>query len=470
VRHTGKALGAALATAALAVLPLAVLPLTALPLRALAAQPSQPPTWNFQQADVPGAQPLGNYGKGVLVAVVDTWIDFNDSQFAGRVVDVADCAPGSCQDHTYAPDSCVHGTHVAGTVASAGYGVAPQADILAVQGLSGPAGPPNPSAVCSGSANAVAAGIDFAVAKGAEVINLSLADQVPLLFQAADSTITNAVANAHSHGVVVVLAAGNNNAPLSDNYGQNALVVAATGPSGSIASYSNSGPFVTIAAPGGDAANTCTATDCVLSTFPSNGLGLLQGTSQAAPHVAGLAALLLAQDPRRGVSNVFSTIESTASPLAGGGSGLIDAKKALAVEAASHPFPSPATVSASRPSSKGAITPAPVGQATAPGHVTYSGNPGASSPVPVVRGISPAGATPPSTSTPGATLPTVARSPVGAPAARPSAAAPPAQGLLRATPSSWFGRHAAILAIACLLVAGDIVVLLRKRLTRSTSA
>jgi subtilisin family serine protease len=437
---------------------LVLLILSAAPDAALAAQPA---TWNFQQAEVPAAQPLGNYGKGVLVAVVDTWIDYKDSEFGGRVVDEADCLTGTCQDHAYAPDSCVHGTHVAGTIASANYGVAPQSDILAVQVLSGPSGAGNPDASCSGTASSVAAGIDFAVSKGAKVINLSLADEVPFLFQPTDQAITDAVSNAFSHGVVVVIAAGNDSVPLSDNYGQDALVVAATGPSGQLASYSNSGPFISIAAPGGDSSSTCTAAECVLSTFPGNQLGLLEGTSMAAPHVSGLAALLVAQNPGRGISNVFSTIENTATPLAAGGSGLIDADKALEAEAVGH--------------APNATTPTQLGGSHVSSPNTGASATGGALPVGSEHGGSPAPTAGPSTigssriigTVPATPALTTTRRPGATPtageAAPTAAGTPKSKGLLPATSSNWAGHNAGILVVACLLVAADVLALLWRR-------
>lgn len=433
-----------------------------------ASAAAQPATWNFAQADVPPAQPLGGYGRGVLVAVVDTWVDPGDAQFGGRVVDEADCLPGSCRDHAYAPDSCVHGTHVAGTIASAGYGVAPEADILAVQVLSGPPGPPDPSASCSGSASTVAAGIDFAVAKGAKVINLSLGDAVPGLFQS--SAITDAVANAADHGVVVVFAAGNQGVPLTDSYGQDALIVAATGPSGQLAGYSNFDTPVTgavnVAAPGGDTggSGSCTPADCVLSTFPGNQLGLMEGTSMAAPHVSGLAALLLAQNPARGVSGVFSAIEDTARPLAGAGAGLIDAYKALQLEAASHPATptgsgaaaaaSPAPVGTASParSSAGAGTVPKAG--TTPERALSSVTPGADAPGSASGSTggqepSPTGARATGAAAGAGPAPSRGRLPVAA--GRPGGPEPSPAG------TGWAGRHAGVLIAACLLVGADLV-------------
>jgi subtilisin family serine protease len=420
----------------------------ALPLTAWAAQPA---TWNFQQIGVPAAQPLGNSGKGVLVAVVDTWVDASQPQFAGRVVDEADCLPGTCQDHAYAPDSCVHGTHVAGTIASANYGVAPEASILAVEVLSGPAGASDPSASCSGSADAVAAGIDFAVGKGARVINLSLADEVPFLFQPTDQAITNAVSNAFSHGVAVVIAAGNDSVPLSDSYGSDALVVAATGPSGQIASYSNSGPFVSVAAPGGDSgANDCAPLTCVLSTFPGTGFGLLEGTSMAAPHVSGLAALLFGQSPARSLADLFSVIEHTATPLGGGGFGLVNAAKALQAEPVPHPAVVPAAAGrpASAPSS-GAAARAASGQG-AP--VSVSSPTTANS-----SGLNvPVGSAAPTTTHPSASATTApASSTVPAAAGAPGAVADARLHPTRGT-TTWASRNAAVLTIACLLLAISI--------------
>lgn len=251
---------------------------------------AQPCTWNFAQANVPAAQDAGRYGAGVTVAVVDTWVDGSHPDLGGRVTGYGYCVGGSgrCQDKTYRPDSCVHGTHVAGTIASTHYGVAPRAKILAVQVLSYDPG----SGECSGSAQDVGAGIRFAASSGANVINLSLGGLVPGLFQSQD--VTDAVHTAAAAGVVVVFAAGNSGLPMTDDYGSDALLVAATGPSGAIASYSARDGAIALAAPGGDDGaggfSACRESTCIVSTTPNNTYGLLEGTSMAAPHVSGAAA------------------------------------------------------------------------------------------------------------------------------------------------------------------------------------
>lgn len=291
----------------------------------------QPCTWNFQQIKVFGAQAPGKHGAGVTVAVVDTWVDHEHPELAGRVVGHAYCVDvgGQCQADARNADQCTHGTHVAGTVAAKNYGVAPEAGVLAVQVLSYRDGD------CSGSTEDVAAGIRYAAQHGADVINLSLGAMVPGLFQS--SQVSDAVADAARAGAVVVFAAGNSTVPVSDDYGDNAMLVAATGPRGGLASYSSRGGAIDLAAPGGDdgaaGLTSCQKSTCIMSPEPRNRYALREGTSMAAPHVSGTAALLLAQHPRRGRSDVITALRTTARPVSGVRNGLIDADAALRLRA-----------------------------------------------------------------------------------------------------------------------------------------
>jgi subtilisin family serine protease len=140
---------------------------------------SAPPqsTWHADQARITEARAPGRGGDGVLVAVLDTWVDSAHADFEGRVVPGADCTSGTCTEGVPAGDQCDHGTHVAGSVVSSSYGVAPRARVLPVKVLAYDASATPPA--CNGSVAGVAAGIRFATARGAKVINLSLGTLVP---------------------------------------------------------------------------------------------------------------------------------------------------------------------------------------------------------------------------------------------------------------------------------------------------
>jgi subtilisin family serine protease len=311
---------------------------------AAAGTPAQR-TWHSDQLRSGGsAASAGKGGAGVLVAVLDSWVDGSHKDFEGRVLAGADCTGGSCRAGQ-GQDQCDHGTHVAGTVASSSYGVAPRARVLPVRVLTYDSG----SGDCVGRPSDVAAGIRWAVSQGARVINLSLGPDVPGL--SSSSAIPTAVAEAADAGAVVVFSAGNTGAPVTDSYGDDALIVAATGPSGALASYSQRGVGVDLAAPGGDPADedACSPSDCVTSLYPGGRYAVAAGTSMAAPQVAGVAALLLAQSPGRTPAQVADRLRSTARPLAQAGSGLVDATRALGATTSAAPRPRPSRTAASSP-------------------------------------------------------------------------------------------------------------------------
>ncbi|GAA5129839.1 S8 family peptidase [Haloechinothrix salitolerans] len=320
--------------------------------RYVAQENRQERTWNFEQATIPGAQPQGDWGEGVTVAVIDTWVDYTHPDLKGRIAGRALCidSESGCEDKEHRADRCEHGTHVAGTVVSGRYGVAPQARVYAVQVLAYDSARNS----CTGASDDVARGIGFAVAKGVDVINLSLGTLVPGVF--SSEAVAAAVEHAARAGVVVVFAAGNSTVPISEDYGSDAVIVAATGPDGEIASYSTRGGSVSLAAPGGDdgaaGLTACSPRTCVKSTVPGGSYALLEGTSMAAPHVSGAAALLLSQHPDRGREDVLRSLQSTARPLAGTRHGLIDATAALALRKRDA---APTTTSASGTEPNGAL-------------------------------------------------------------------------------------------------------------------
>jgi subtilisin family serine protease len=319
------------------------------------AEAAQPRTWNFDQIRIGRSQAAGRNGAGVTVAVIDTWIDRAHPDFGGRVMTGADCTGGSCKAGNAPADRCeAHGTHVAGTVAGATYGVAPQARILPIRVLRWQ------NNECTGTSGDLALAIRYAVSHGARVVNVSAGAAVPM--SQRDSRLDAAVAEAAQSDVLVVFAAGNQSVPVTDTYGGNALIVAATRRQGGLASYSQYGAGIDLAAPGGDATNNeCTVSGCVVSAW-SDGThhqyAALAGTSMAAPHVSGVAALLFSQRARTR-ADVVKRLRDTARPLANAGDGLIDASAALGVASA----PPPAATKAPAPSTVVTVKPRPKPQA-----------------------------------------------------------------------------------------------------------
>ncbi len=238
--------------------------------------------WNLRDIGAPVAYSIAADGSGVIVAVVDTGVSKVEDLAGTRMLKGASFVPGAAT----AEDDQGHGTHVAGTIAQTTNngvgvaGVAPGATILPVKVLSSGG---------FGSSAWIAAGIDYAVDEGAQVINLSLGGGY-------SSIIHNAIKKARSHGVVVVAAAGNTGRRGVGYPGalEETIGVSATGPGGAMAPYSSYGEGVDIAAPGGD--KTKPGGGILQDTIDGKGghhYVEYQGTSMATPHVAGAAAVLL---------------------------------------------------------------------------------------------------------------------------------------------------------------------------------
>ena len=305
--------------------------------------------WHLPQIKMEQAWDMAQ-GEGAVVAVVDTGIAYEDytDPVTGKIFKQAPDLAGTAfvagydfvNDDTHPNDDEGHGTHVAGTVAQTTNntlgvaGVAFNASLMPVKVL---------GANGSGTLADVADGIRWAADHGAKVINLSLGTT------ASSNTVKNAVAYAYSKGVTVVAAAGNdgkkrNTYPAA--YDQYVIAVGAVRYDKQRARYSNYGSFVDLVAPGGDLnvdQNKDGYGDGVLQqTFAQGnpvqfGYYFYQGTSMAAPHVAGAAALLISKGVNS-PSEVRSRLESTAQDLGGKGKdvyygwGLVDAVKALQVQ------------------------------------------------------------------------------------------------------------------------------------------
>lgn len=258
---------------------------------------------NDADIDAPEAWDVSR-GNSVKVAVLDTGIDCDHEDLAGKVVASANFTTSVTADDLFG-----HGTHVAGIIAavtnnSKGVaGVAPNCVLMNVKVLDDQG---------NGYYSWIANGIVWAANNGAKVINMSLAGPAP------SSTLKQAIDYAWRKGAVIVAAAGNDgtNAPSYPAYYDKCIAVAATDQNDQRASFSEYGSWVDVSAPGVN----------ILSTLPNhanalgvNNYGYMSGTSMATPFVSGVAALVWATPYGKSNSSVVSRIENTADRVPGTG-------------------------------------------------------------------------------------------------------------------------------------------------------
>ncbi|MDJ0734235.1 MAG: S8 family peptidase [Nostocaceae cyanobacterium] len=273
--------------------------------------------WGADLIKAPEVWNQGYTGKNIIVAVLDTGVDYNHSDLNDNIWNNSQEIAGNGKDddgngyiddvfgwnfdsnNNNVLDGNGHGTHVAGTIAAEnnGFGVtgiAYDAKIMPIKIL-------NDSG--SGYYNSIIKGVYYAVDNGADVINLSVAG-------AADNTnLQKAIEYASSKGVIVVMAAGNDGDPQPHypaRYAKNwGIAVGAVDKNNNMADFSNRAgsnllPYVT--APGKK----------VYSTVSGNDYAYYNGTSMAAPHVAGVVALMLSANPELTDAQVRKIITETA--------------------------------------------------------------------------------------------------------------------------------------------------------------
>jgi subtilisin-like proprotein convertase family protein len=259
------------------------------------ATQANPPSWGLDRVDQ-NALPLNQSytynadGTGVTAYIIDTGIRSTHNDFGGRV----GTGFTSINDGQGTNDCQGHGTHVAGTVGSATYGVAKNVQLIPVRVLN-----------CQGSGTdaEVIAGVDWVAANrtGPSVANMSLGGD-------ASPALDTSIANLVNAGVTTVVAAGNetqdacNVSPAREPL---AITVGSSTQTDARSSFSNFGSCVDIFGPGSSIRSTSNGSNTATAT--------LSGTSMASPHVAGVAALYLSTTPSATPAQVVSALTSNAS-------------------------------------------------------------------------------------------------------------------------------------------------------------
>jgi subtilisin family serine protease len=296
------------------------------------------------QIGAPAAWQAGYTGKGTTVAVLDTGVDATHPDLAGAVA--------GAQDFTGSPsgtdDRFGHGTHVASIITGAHTkytGVAPDTQLLNGKVLDDNG---------SGSESGIIAGMEWAVARGAKVVNMSLGSMFPSDGKDPMAQAVNRLTE--QSGTLFVVASGNSGGPPgSPGAADAALTVGAVDSADVLAPFSSRGPRwpdkaikPDITAPGVDIA-AAKAANGTIGTPVDSGHVRLSGTSMAAPHVAGAAAILAGQHPTWQASDLKAALMGSAKPAASifdQGAGRVDIARAMTQQV--HATPSSLSLGTAR--------------------------------------------------------------------------------------------------------------------------
>ena len=268
-----------------------------------------------------------NKGAGVNVSIIDTGIDTTHPDLYANYKGGYDYVNNDADPK----DDNGHGTHCAGIVAAEDngigvVGVAPGANLYAVKVL---------NRVGSGYISDVIAGIDWSVNNDMDVVSMSLGSST------SSTSLKTACDDAYEAGLVIVAAAGNSGDGNSDTTElsypaayDSVIAVGTTGRYDTAPSWSNSGPYLELAAPGVGIYSTLPTYRVTLTRTYGYNYGTLSGTSMACPHVAGTVALVLFSDPTLTNEDVRLRLNTTADNLGPEGwdsvygNGLVDADEA----------------------------------------------------------------------------------------------------------------------------------------------
>jgi subtilisin family serine protease len=333
--------------------------------------------YGLNNISAPSAWDITTGSTSAVVAIIDTGIDYNHPDLVDNIATnsreipsngIDDDGNGYIDDYygydfanndSNPIDDHYHGTHCAGTVGAKGNngkgvaGVSWTVKLMPVKVL---------DSYGSGTLASVAAGMNYAVKRGVKILSMSLGTT------SYSSTLENAIINARNSGALVIAAAGNSALDTdmyphypSSSTQDNVISVAASTSTDSFAYFSNYGATsVDLAAPG----------ENILSTYLGGQYAYASGTSMATPHVAGMAALILAVNPNLSYGSIKSILLSTVDPIPSMAGKLVSGGRAnlyravLQAGSGQTPTPAPTLTATPTPISTWSPTPQPTSAPT----------------------------------------------------------------------------------------------------------